>query len=573
MDILKDYIRVAIYARVSTEHEAQMSALENQIDWYESEMKMHPNWHILGRYIDKGITGTSATKRPEFMRMMDDASKGNFDLVITREISRFARNTVDALNYTRKLKKMGVEVYFINDGIKTFDNDGELRLTIMSSLAQDESRKISSRVKSGQRTSMEKGVFYGNGNIMGYDRRGKEMVINPEQAQVVKMIFEMYLSGSGLKQIKYKLEQIGVKTATGGTIWHEATISKMLTNSFYCGIIEYNKQFTPDYLEQKKINNHGQVERIKVKGSHEPIVSVEDFQRVQKILSEKRQKNIGYSTAEYGRGKKPAQNVWSKLLICECGRQFSRRVWHKTKNGKQYGYQCYSQASNGSKNERLKKGLPIDGFCTSKMFPEWKLKMMAKYIFRTYLSDVSRIVELATKMLSKHIDDKESANVNGTIIKDLEAKIKKLEKRLDTLLDMRADGEIDKQKYIEKKQETESELGALNRQLAELKPPEQNAEEISIEDKLKILKAALDKYTNFSAYDEIPEEIIEAFVVKIVVHENSFDWYLRYCSGEYVIKCNIEGNKKSAKVVENDSQKTHTFDKCNTGCNQRRLIC
>ena len=157
MNILKDYIRVAIYARVSIEHEAQISALENQIDWYESEMKIHTNWHIVGKYIDKGITGTSATKRPEFMRMIDDASKGDFDLVITREISRFARNTIDALDYTRKLKKMGVEVYFINDGIKTFDSDGELRLTIISSLAQDESRKISSRVKSGQKTSMEKG--------------------------------------------------------------------------------------------------------------------------------------------------------------------------------------------------------------------------------------------------------------------------------------------------------------------------------------------------------------------------------------------------------------------------------
>ena len=150
--------RVVIYARVSTEHEAQLSALENQLDWYKPILETRPNWTLVAQYIDEGITGTSAEKRPQFMQMMQDAKMGKFDMIITREVSRFARNTVDTLQYTRMLKEHKVEVFFINDNIKTFDGDGELRLTIMATLAQDESRKTSIRVKSGQQTSMNNGV-------------------------------------------------------------------------------------------------------------------------------------------------------------------------------------------------------------------------------------------------------------------------------------------------------------------------------------------------------------------------------------------------------------------------------
>lgn len=186
------------------------------------------------------------------MRMISDAERGKFDLILTREVSRFARNTVDTLQYTRSLKAKGVEVYFINDNIKTFDGDGELRLTIMATLAQDESRKTSIRVKAGQQTSMENGVYYGNGSILGYDRVGKKMVINPEQAKTVRMIYDWYLAGEGIRSIQFKLEQSGRLTAMGKTTWHMTNISKILKNTFYCGIITYHKQWTPDYLEQKK---------------------------------------------------------------------------------------------------------------------------------------------------------------------------------------------------------------------------------------------------------------------------------------------------------------------------------
>lgn len=186
--------RVVIYARVSTEHEAQISALENQVQYYDEILLRHPDWELVDRYIDEGITGTSINKRDAFLRMVKDAKSRKFDLIITREVSRFARNIVDTLQQTRILKTYGVEVWFTEDNIWTLnDEDGELRLSIMATLAQNESKKISQRVKAGQMISFKNGVLYGNGNILGYNRVGDEMVVNHEQTKTVKRIFELYL--------------------------------------------------------------------------------------------------------------------------------------------------------------------------------------------------------------------------------------------------------------------------------------------------------------------------------------------------------------------------------------------
>ena len=185
--------RVVFYGRVSTEHEAQLSALENQMQWYEDIAERNPNWCVIKRYIDEGITGTQAKKRPAFLRMLQDAKEKKFDLIVTREVCRFARNTVDTLVVTRELKEYDIEVYFVEDNIWTMDGDGELRLTIMATLAQEESRKISERVRAGQKISRDKGVIYGNGNILGYDRDKAtgNYVINEEQAETVRMIYDL----------------------------------------------------------------------------------------------------------------------------------------------------------------------------------------------------------------------------------------------------------------------------------------------------------------------------------------------------------------------------------------------
>lgn len=569
----KNNLRVVVYARVSTEHEAQINALENQLEWYELEANRHPEWKIVEWYIDEGITGTSANKRPEFLRMLRDAKAGQFDLIITREVSRFARNTVDTLQYTRELKAMGVGVFFINDGIRTLDCDGELRLTIMASLAQEESRKTSDRVKAGQKISRENGVFYGNGNILGYDRivkiidgtnkKSVEFIINPEQAETVRMIFDMYLSGMGLTQIKDELERLGRKTAMGKTIWNCTVISYILKNTFYCGIITYGKEYVDDFLSQKRLLNHGEKELFTAKGSHEPIVSVEEFDTVQKILSSKRRCINNPSKNRRYTGKCPPMTVWSRLLICSCGSSFNRRSWNRTTEYKYWGYQCYRTRNSGSYNSRLKRGLPVDGICQSPMVPEWKLLMMANYIFTEYLPDSQNIIELATSILEKHLKEK---NDTSDVIEAKKSKINKLRAGIDNLMDMYSVGDIDRETYISKTQKNKDEIKALEAEIESLGKP--GAEEEVFKDeknKLEFLNSAMKTYAEFKG-GYIPESIVEAFIRKIVVSKDSYDWYLRFADGgKDPIQCVVNGKRQStASVSETDAVSPSLVDN-NTG--------
>ncbi len=568
-------IRVVVYARVSTEHEAQINALENQLEWYEFEVAKHPEWEVVGKYIDEGITGTSANKRPEFLRMLRDAKTGKFDLIITREVSRFARNTVDTLQYTRELKAMGVGVFFINDGIRTLDCDGELRLTIMASLAQEESRKTSDRVKAGQKISRENGVFYGNGNILGYDRivkiidgtnkKSVEFIINPEQAETVRMIFDMYLSGMGLTQIKDELERLGRKTAMGKTIWNCTVISYILKNTFYCGIITYGKEYVDDFLSQKRLLNHGEKELFTAKGSHEPIVTVEEFDTVQKILSSKRSGIKNLSTGRRCHGKCPPKNTWSKLLLCSCGNSFNRRSWSRSSENKYWGYQCYSARNSGSYNSRLKRGLPVDGICQSPMIPEWKLLMMANYIFTEYLPDSQNIIELAMSILKKHL---EGINDATDVIEAKKSKIKKLRTGIDNLMDMYSVGEIDRDTYRSKAQKNKDEIKALEAEIENLGKPKAEAEEEGFKDdenKLEFLNSTMKTYAEFKG-GYIPESIVEAFIRKIVVSKDSYDWYLRFADGgKDPIQCVVNGKRQStASVSETDAVSPSLVDN-NTG--------
>ena len=260
------------YGRVSTEHEAQLAALENQIQWYDDQAKYHPNWNVLDKYIDEGITGTQAKKRPAFLQMIEDAKQGKFDLIVTREVCRFARNTVDTLVTTRELKNIGVEVYFVEDNIWTMDGDGELRLTIMATLAQEESRKVSERVKAGQQISRQNGMVYGCGNILGYDRQvGETYKINPEQAETVRMIYDMYLDGLSTMAIANELTRRQRLNASGKNKWTAGVVCRILNNQTYMGVMAYGKSFSNNYLEQKRVNNHDASTYMCVKSDFEPI--------------------------------------------------------------------------------------------------------------------------------------------------------------------------------------------------------------------------------------------------------------------------------------------------------------
>ena len=558
--------KVAIYARVSTEHEAQINALENQIQYYNNILAQHPEWELVGRYVDEGITGTSVKKRKNFLRMMEDAKNGMFSLILTREVSRFARNTVDTLQETRKLKSYGVEVYFTEDNIRTSDDtDGELRLTLMATLAQNESKKTSVRVKAGQKISFENGVLYGNGNILGYDRVGRELVVNPEQAETVKMIFNMYHDGMGCKQIAYELEKRGRITSTGLTHWQPGTISRLLRNSFYCGKIVYRKQYVPDYLEQKKINNYDEVDKIEIMGKHEPIISEELFNDCQRRLDAK--------TVNRLRGKhaiNPPKSAYARILKCQCSSNFERRKWHKYKDGRiRYGFECYKQKNHGSYRTRLKKGLDTTGCCTTKMFPEWKLKIVAHWLFNDLWKERDKIINRAMEMLNATIKDENVVDYTDEV-KELNKKRKKYEEKLSNLVELRVEGDISKEVYEEKKGAFKKQIEYIDSEL--LKRDVKNSAIVSnVKTQIQLLTDLLEKKYDVISGD-IPEDIVETFIDQIVVHDDYFEWRLR-TSTEPVL-CKVEGNAKDNTIIflENDSHKVATQYRQRLRIRQNNLI-
>ena len=536
---------VAIYARVSTEHEAQISALGNQIQYYDDLFEKHPEWELYDRYIDEGITGTSVKKRKNFMRMMQDASKNKFDLIVTREVSRFARNTVDTLQQTRILRREGVEVYFTEDNIWTMnDEDGELRLTIMATLAQNESKKTSVRVKAGQMISFKNGVLYGNGNILGYDRIGKEYVVNELQARTVRRIFDLYLDGNGVRKIQFVLEKEGHLTATGLTKWQPGNISRILRNSFYCGTIVYRKQFVPDFLEQKKINNFGEVDKVIVEGRHTPIVTKEQFEKVQQILSSKSE-----SVHNKGcRGKKISKDVWCRKMKCECGSSYNRVTWHKSSEGPQYAYQCYSQIRTGSFKTRERKGLSTEGICVTKMVPRWKLEVMADIIFQKFWNDREGVLAIANEMLDNCYENEHDNEVLDRK-RDLEDKMELWNRKYNNLLDMRMAGEIEKDRYDEKREQILKEQQHLKKQL-EIIGGETGLSDDIYMDKVEILKYGLEQNFNFSTR-HIPEEVIDAFIKEIIVCQDGFIWKLNLTPDDE-LKMQVDGRTDNYTVTQTE---------------------
>lgn len=535
---------VAIYARVSTEHEAQLSALENQVQYYDNILAQHPDWKLYKRYIDEGITGTSIRKRKNFLQMIEDANNGCFDLIITREVSRFARNTVDTLQETRKLRRIGVEVFFTEDNIWTFnDEDGELKLTIMATLAQNESKKTSQRVKAGQKISFENGVFYGNGNILGYDynKYTKEVTINEDQAKIVKLMFSLFLEGKGSTIIKYELEKKGYLTSTGLKNWSPSYITRILRNSFYCGTIIYRKSFIPDYLEQKAKRNTGEVQQVIIEGKHQPIISKEDFEKVQEIMNS-RSKTI---TEKKKIGHGIPKNIWTKKLECECGSSFNKRVYHKKEGtNTTYCYQCYKQKNKGSKKTRLKKGLDIEDACDIPMVQEWKLFVMANVIFNTIWGDKEKIIDIANQLIDETIKDNDYDNEIDIDINSNKNKIITYNKKLDKLLEMYLNEMLSKDEYIKKKSEFEQCINELNKNIENMEQ-KRGIPKATLEDKIKLLKKSIEDNLNYNE-EYVSDEVIDSFVEKVIVQKDKYVWKLNYLND--IIDMDIKGHGNSSKV-------------------------
>lgn len=332
--------RVAAYCRVSTDSDDQANSFESQQRYFRQYIERNSDWELYEVFADEGISGTNTKKRKEFNRMIECAKNGAFDLIVTKEISRFARNTLDSIFYTRELKKHGVGVIFMNDNINTLDGDSELRLAIMSSIAQEESRKTSERVKWGQKRQMEQGVVFGR-SMLGYDVKDGKMYINEKGAEVVRLIFHKFVDeGKGTHIIARELQEAGIEPMRVKE-WHNTVILRIIRNEKYCGDLVQKKTYTPDFLSHEKKYNRGQEKFIIIKDHHEPIISRELFNEANRILDER-------SLSQKDKAKYSSRYPFSGKIKCgRCGSSYVAR--YKTrKDGSQYkAWRCFEAVKHG----------------------------------------------------------------------------------------------------------------------------------------------------------------------------------------------------------------------------------
>ena len=327
--------RVAAYARVSSDSDEQFTSYEAQVDYYTHLIKSNPDWVFVDVYTDEGITGTNTNHRSGFNLMIADALAGKMDLIITKSISRFARNTVDTLSNVRALKERNVEVYFEKDNIYTFDSKGEVLLTILSSLAQEESRNISENVTWGHRKRFSDGkVSLAYKSFLGYKKgpdKEHPLEIVEEQAEIVRRIYTMFIDGKTPFTIAKILTDEGIPTPGGKNTWRYAVVESILTNEKYKGAALLQKKYTVDFLQHKMVENRGEVPQYYIEHSHDAIIPPEDWKLVQLEIT--RRKNLGRRYS--------GNSVFGARLICEdCGGFFGTKTWNSTDKYKRTIWQC-----------------------------------------------------------------------------------------------------------------------------------------------------------------------------------------------------------------------------------------
>ena len=493
--------RVCAYCRVSTEQDDQLNSLENQKRYFEEYINRNLDWQFCGLYVDEGISGTSVEKRTGFQQMVKDAENKKFDLILTKEISRFARNTLDSIFYTRKLKELGVGVIFMNDNINTLDNDAELRLTIMSSIAQEESRKTSERVKWGQKRQMEKGVVFGD-KIFGYHLKQGKLAVNEDEAKTVRLIFDLYVnSGMGAIAISKEFENRGISTCSGNMRWKASTILKILRNEKYIGTLKQKKQITTDYLSHKKKRNEGEEKFITIENNHTPIIDKEMFDRAQKEL-EKRRK----TAAEKGRysNRYPFSG---KIKCAYCNSTFKRRVVNKNTGNPQTIWQC-SEAVEYGKEKINAKGQKVG--CNNKALHEQILKENFLGILDSVIYNKNQVVDELKKYVRQAIADTPN---KGDELTAVIAGIEKIAVRKSKLIDMYVDGLIKRPEYEKAFGQYDKQQQHLQNQLSALDSENKIAQDLA--QKLDNIDHAVENLVRVKEFgDSICSEVLHKVVIE-----------------------------------------------------------
>lgn len=448
-------IKVASYCRVSTDRDDQANSFESQQRYFKEYIDRQPDWELYQVYADEGITGTSTKKRAAFNRMIADANLGKFQLILTKEVSRFSRNILDTITYTRELKALGVGVLFMNDGISTLEPDAELRLSIMGSIAQEESRKTSTRVKWGQTRRMEQGVVFGR-SLLGYDVKDGCLTVNPEGAEIIRLIFYKYgVEKKGTTVIARELRETGYRTHSGNVKWSNTHIVKILKNEKYVGDLVQKKTITPDYLSHAKKYNHGEEELVIIRDHHEPIIDRELWDTVQRELK-KRNRN-----GELGAGHSNRYVFSGKIKCGECGASFVSRKKSR-KDGSLYKrWSCYTATSEGQKRIDV-RGNEV-GCDVGKLLRDELALDILQQSLTTLRMDRDRIIQNVTALALEAIQMCEEGSTDRA--EELEYEISQLKQKKADVLDAFFSKQITKEEMQLINQRYDRELAAFQKRL------------------------------------------------------------------------------------------------------------
>lgn len=492
-------LRVAPYCRVSTGSEEQKNSYDSQLQYYKDLVKGKDEWELVDIYADEAITGTQVYKRSNFQRMINDAMNGNIDMIITKSISRFARNTLDTLKYVRMLKERNVSIMFEKENINTLTMNGELLLVILSSMAQQESESIAGNVKIGLKMKMSRGELVGFNKCLGYDydKETKSISINQKEAEIVKYIFDRYINGAGAFVIAKELENLGYLTVKGNKNWHEGSIRCIIKNEKYKGDILLGKTFTVDPITHKRLSNLGESEKYYVEDHHESIVSKEIWDEAQRI----RKKRYNGETGEDARRKYSKKYAFSSIVKCgSCGSTYIRRTWHSKSEKEKHVWSCIA---------RIQKGR---GTCPASIsITEEVLEKAFLEAYALVANNNKGIIENLVKVIEEVIKSENDIN----LVLEEEKKLETIKSKISKLLDLRLENSVNENIYNDKLNKLNKELEKREKALVQLKDVKKK--EIDYKTRIKKIK---DRFSSLNKIDEFDREVFECVVEKVII-----GWY------------------------------------------------
>ena len=503
-------LRVTFYARVSTDKDEQLNSLENQVQYYTELIRSKSNWTYVPGYIDEGISGTSTKKRDSFLRMIADAKAGRFDFIITKEISRFSRSTLDSIQYTQELLEHDVGVLFQNDNINTLDSDSEFRLVVMAGVAQDEVRKLSERLKFGFRQAIKNGHVLGNDKLWGYDKKDCVLTINEAEAQVVRRVFHLYANEQmGIRRISQQLYDEGF-TSRKGNAFNVLTIRHILENPKYKGWYCANKSQTVDYRSKRKIFLDESEWVMYPDPSIPAIVSEELWDRANALYKRRSAQTTSHRSAAVFHNRYP----YSGKIICEeHGASFHRQVLKSSKGEKEV-WQCRVYRDRGR------------AACSAPQMRTAELDQIMARIFDQLAQDKSAIVDAVMKVIQAVPNEHD---YRQDVVR-IEAELSTIDAKKDRLLEMSIEGALSTAEFKQRNDAFNQQIRELERQLEALKAEEEKSQ-ISVE-QLEKIKAALEAELSFQ--NGINSALVTTLLDHIVVKKGStkekvrLDIYLKF---------------------------------------------